>query len=226
MTNRQYQTRPIIGCLQVYISIFFQIYVFINIYLFSDSLVNKYILLILFPLYFLLTSFFSFYFVNIIYNIIAPKYWVERDSKYLSFYQPIPSESPSPQTVPNIDSSSSLSHILSIKESPVHITIQIPVYTESFEHTLLPTFENALRACRKYNAPRFHSRKTSTQCISPTLTPHAFLKANIFINDDGFFHLSPEDQEIRRKYYNEHPGIFSSPDRKKIERVDSRKRPI
>lgn len=70
------------------------------------------------------------------------------------------------------------------------VTIQIPVYTESFEDTLLHTFENALAMCRYFNE-RHHEEKM-----------------NLFINDDGLFCVTEEEKAKRIHYYNINHELF------------------
>ena len=39
----------------------------------------------MFPIYILISSFFVFYSVNLVYNIFVPAKWIEQNSKYLAF---------------------------------------------------------------------------------------------------------------------------------------------
>lgn len=68
-------------------------------------------------------------------------------------------------------------------------TIQIPVYTEDFEETLKPTFENVLQSCRRYNADND-------------------AKINVFINDDGLLKINEMDRQKRIHFYHSNPEIF------------------
>lgn len=65
--------------------------------------------------------------------------------------------------------------------SPPHITIQMPIYTESLNGVIIPTLTSLKAAISHYES---HGGT-----------------ANVFINDDGFAYMSQEEQEERRKFY-------------------------
>ena len=70
------------------------------------------------------------------------------------------------------------------------VTIQIPVYTESFDKVLLKTFENVNDLCKNYNR---RNKK---------------YKINIFINDDGLLKISEDERKKRINYYNSINELF------------------
>lgn len=63
------------------------------------------------------------------------------------------------------------------------MTVQMPIYKESFENVIIPSIESIKKAVEYYN-------KKGGYC-------------NIFINDDGYMTLSKEEKKIRKKYYEE-----------------------
>jgi hypothetical protein len=65
-----------------------------------------------------------------------------------------------------------------------HITIQCPVYDESFAGVIVPTLDSLKVAISTYNS------QGGT--------------ASIFINDDGLQLLDPELTELRLQYYRNH----------------------
>jgi len=67
--------------------------------------------------------------------------------------------------------------------SPPKITIQMPVYKESLKGVIIPTV-NSLKAAISY----YESRGGS---------------ASIFINDDGMYLISEEDQQARMDFYHD-----------------------
>lgn len=78
------------GFLMVMTSIILQITVWVIVFQSIESYLLKALFVIIFPMYFVITSFFTFYTVNLAYNIIVPPRWIEQNSKYLSFTSPIP----------------------------------------------------------------------------------------------------------------------------------------
>lgn len=77
------------GVLLVITSVFLQIIVWIFMFQSINSFMLKILFATMFPVYFTITSFFTFYTVNLIYNIFVPPRWIEQNSKYLSFFPPI-----------------------------------------------------------------------------------------------------------------------------------------
>lgn len=187
---------PMIGCIQTTVSFTIQVVWLIH---FVDK--NIYFVFLV-PLSFLFTSFFVFYTINIIYNIVSPKYWTEINSKYLSFH---PKKITNPQKRNTLLNYFQSSHqinphnqemeidknaVLSLKDiSKKKITVQIPVYTEDFEKVIKKTLENVLELCRYYNS-------------------QGIIKMNIFVNDDGLNVISEEEKLKRIQYYNQNPEIF------------------
>lgn len=62
-----------------------------------------------------------------------------------------------------------------------HVTIQIPIYKESFETVIVPSLESLLQAMNYY--------RQKGGCV------------NIYVNDDGYIMLNSDEQLMRRKYY-------------------------
>ena len=176
------------------ISVSIQIYSFININKIIDTILIKIIFNLLLPLFFLISSFTVFYFVNLIYNIICPVKWINRDSCYLIYDEP------------NLKISNDIEHNLSKdyedyerkyyesefyenKNEKIILTIQIPVYTEDFNNTLKETFNNMIETMNYYNSNNLD-------------------KINIFINDDGLQKIDKEKQVERIEYYNKTNNLF------------------
>jgi hypothetical protein len=132
--------------------------------------------LLLIPLTFLLTSFYINMIITCIINIFMPIKSIKKTSKHYICEQS-----------PNVHTNFIVfSDILVPKVYP-HITIQIPVYTESFDKVIKPTLLNVYEACENY---RKHFNGSYT----------------IFINDDG---LMTQDVLIlekieRTKFYREY----------------------
>ena len=131
---------------------------------FADEIV-VYINILLIPLLVFLSSFYFSMIVNSVFNIIIPPGWITQNSRYYS------------HTKDKI-----------IRYQLPHITIQIPVYKESFSKTIKPTIESVLRACDEY-------RRTNRG------------SANIFINDDGLMLLSQRERDERITYYKSRKEI-------------------
>jgi cellulose synthase/poly-beta-1,6-N-acetylglucosamine synthase-like glycosyltransferase len=71
-----------------------------------------------------------------------------------------------------------------IDENLPHVTIQMPVYKESLETVLAPSFESLKKAMQTY------ARQGGT--------------STIFVNDDGMRLLSDEERDTRIAYYADH----------------------
>ena len=231
----------------------------LNFFIYFYNKINNGILRILyitqFPIFFIITSFFCFYTINLIYNIIAPARWINQNSKYITWFEPIihkyvvssnninlefksffsqnspifkksnnvenKSENKSENKVDNnLNSNNKITHIIDKKlnsdsndqlnsiyykpiikthteydiekviESEIIITIQIPVYTESFDTTLKKTFDNMIEVCNKYN-------KQNNK-----------YKINFFINDDGMVIIDDLEKQKRLNYYSQYDCIF------------------
>jgi len=134
----------------------------------SESSTYFWLRVFFFPIIFIMSAFFVSTVVNCIFSIILPAAWVKQNSKYYSH-------------------TSLRQDILENEQLPL-ITIQIPVYKESFHDVIKPTIENCLIACMNYEKRGG--------------------KINIFINDDGLLLLSESDKKIRIEYYNSISVIF------------------
>lgn len=236
--------KKLAGRIIVIISVILQISAFVYFQNKISSDLLKITSLIMFPLYFVITSFYFFYFVNIVYNLFAPTHWINTNSKYLSYHEPIILEQEreledeenllkkyptyysiyykpkfnisssrsnsddADNTLINnsirIESNSSDNFNKYIDISPKNythspiakdgkmciITIQIPVYTESFNSTLIKTFDNMVNVCEQFNNTNDN------------------YKINIFINDDGLQKVDEVEKKLRLNYYNSNKNIF------------------
>jgi len=234
------------GKFLVMISIIMQLNFFIHFYNKMNSDILKILYISHFPLFFIITSFFSFYTINLIYNIIAPARWINQNSKYIAWFEPViqkyivssdninlefksffSQNSPNFKKSNNIQNKSDnqenshnkITHIMNnlnydtneqmnsiyykplskkyseydiekVKESEIIITIQIPVYNESFDLTLKKTFDNMVEVCNKYN------------------NQNNKYKINFFINDDGIAIIDDLEKQKRLNYYSQHDCIF------------------
>jgi cellulose synthase/poly-beta-1,6-N-acetylglucosamine synthase-like glycosyltransferase len=70
------------------------------------------------------------------------------------------------------------------------LTIQIPVYKESFINVIKPTLDQAREACIQYEK-------------------HTGALANIYINDDGFVLVDEEERQTRLEYYDAHKDYLA-----------------
>lgn len=77
--------RHISGTLLVIISISIQIIFWFYQFIHTNKLSLQVFLVVIFPIYFIISSFFIFYSVNIVYNIFVPPRWIEQNSQFLSF---------------------------------------------------------------------------------------------------------------------------------------------
>lgn len=229
--------RHISGTLIVITSMSLQLTFWLNQFINTQHLSLQIFLVVLFPIYFIISSFFIFYSVNIVYNIFVPPRWIEQNSLYLSFTPQLPFNNPEPSDETNnyikhlYEDESLLSEINNnnmiqletlnkqaiysyfssentssfdsygsnsnetfdspimntysvFEEKPVILTIQIPVYTENFEETLVHTFENVKRFIHYYNNNSSNWR------------------ANVLIHDDGLQKVDECEKNKRIQYYN------------------------
>jgi hypothetical protein len=75
-------------------------------------------------------------------------------------------------------------------QKPVMITIQIPVYTEDFQETLIHTFENIKTFVKYWNSE-------NSDC-----------KANVLIHEDGLQKVSETERNKRVNYYDQFEECF------------------
>ena len=180
-----------------YTSILVQLIWWIKIYNAYPIRLYKYIFIIITPLYILTTAFFIFYVVNMCYNIVVPKKWLEQDSKYITYFRPV-YKGIEGDEIGELDEVVEINEILELEHIEVGIvpittilTIQIPVYLESFHETLLPTYNNVLRYIRQYN--------------SHSLSQY---KINLLVCEDGYIHLSEEERLERLQYYEQQEELY------------------
>jgi hypothetical protein len=154
------RAKHISGFILFLISISLQIYFIVSI---LRETHNSIIFVLFIPAFFGLSSFFVFFAINIGYNILVPLPWIQTDSYYLSYNKS--------------------NNIFDKTSQETILTIQIPVYTESFDSVLRETFENALELAREYN--KIHNTTI-----------------NVFINDDGLFVVNENERNKRLTYYS------------------------
>lgn len=178
-----------------YISILLQLIWWIKIYNAYPIRLYKYIFIIITPIYVLTTSFFIFYLVNMCYNIVAPKKWLEQNSKYITYFRPYNKQL---YEIGELDELVEINEIIELDDIEVGIvptitilTIQIPVYLESFHDTLLPTYNNVLECIRRYNSH-----------------PLSKYKINLLVCEDGYLHLSEQEKTERLQYYESQEELF------------------
>ena len=192
-----------------YTSIILQIIWWTKIYSGYQNKLYKNIFIIITPIYILTTSFFVFYLVNIFYNIIVPSKWLEQNSKYITYFisdetklfidiekqysrnNYIDNNIDIDNDIDNSLHSTPFNLIENDKYTPIILTIQIPVYLETFNDTLLPTYDNVLKHIRLYNS-----------------NPLSKFKINLLVCDDGYVHLTEKEQIERKKYYEEQDELF------------------
>lgn len=121
-------------------------------------------LLLMIPV-FLMASFFINIIITCIINIFIPISYITRDSKYYVCDKNV------------IMNDTSITY--------PHITIQIPVYKESFEHVIKPTLSNVISSCKYYE----NNFKNASYTI--------------FVNDDGLMTdlLTNDEKNERMDFY-------------------------
>jgi cellulose synthase/poly-beta-1,6-N-acetylglucosamine synthase-like glycosyltransferase len=129
-----------------------------------DGDYSRLALLVCTPFLFCVSIFFSLQVVTNISFVIGPVAQFHENSRYYSAVKPEPN--------PELD-----------KKLP-HITIQIPVYKESLEETIMPSVFSIKKAMQSY------ARQGGTSAI--------------MVNDDGLQLISPEEQEARKAFYANH----------------------
>lgn len=208
------------GKILVIISIIIQINFYIYFYNRINSKPIKILYLCNFPFFFVITSFFCFYLVNLLYNIITPSGWIQTNSKYLAYNEPTIQNyfvksndinleinyynSSLKNSLDSYEQNNSIYYKPIVKKSQTNInnqfdmnnneiiiTIQIPVYTENFDFTLKKTFDNIIDLCNLYN------NDTNNK-----------LKLNLFINDDGLQVIDTVEKEKRINYYSQYDFLF------------------
>jgi len=117
---------------------------------------------LLIPILLFLSAFFFATVASGIVYIIVPSTWFKNNSRVYSSFAPARPDGRLLDFLP-------------------HITVEVPVYKESFIETIRPTLESAMAAIRAYSA-----RGGS---------------ADILIHDDGMVFISPEEQDQRKTFY-------------------------
>lgn len=95
----------------------------------GQNIYTKTIIIYTTPVFVLLSSFFMYYLINVVYNLIVPKPWIECNSQYLTFFE---------------------SQYIKDTETKNILTVQIPVYTEPFE-IIQKTLLQLINACEYHN---------------------------------------------------------------------------
>ncbi|KAI5996067.1 glycosyl transferase family group 2-domain-containing protein [Pisolithus marmoratus] len=121
-------------------------------------------LVVLIPLLFSVSLFFTIQIFQNISMAVGPIAQYFKNSRYYSAVPPAPNKE--------------------VDTALPHITIQMPVYKESLDQVLRPSFESLKKAMQTY------ARQGGT--------------SSIFVNDDGLRLLPPEEAASRIKYYATH----------------------
>lgn len=216
-----------IGTILVIISISIQLNLFVSIY---KSIINYYLqilFLLFFPLFMLITSFFCFYFVNIVYNIISPPKWIEQNSKYLSYYIPLNISLENNNTNAEIELVSQNEYYNwdndIYKIYSFDIEQGFPIQS-SLNNYLLPfSNNNLIQEINAQNVICTIQIPVYTENFEETLKPtidnvlkccrnynekNKNTKINVFINDDGLQKISEDEQKKRVNYYNSNCELF------------------
>lgn len=119
----------------------------------------------LIPLLMFLSAFFFATVISQLVFMLLPGSWFRNNSVLFSAYAPVRPDGKLLDCLP-------------------HITVQIPVYKESFSETICPTLESAMNAIRVYSA------RGGT--------------ADILVHDDGMTLLSEAEQIERTTFYQKH----------------------
>ncbi|KAH8830090.1 glycosyl transferase family group 2-domain-containing protein [Flagelloscypha sp. PMI_526] len=129
-----------------------------------DGSFMRFALLATVPLLFCVSLFFSLQIVSNLSMMFGPVAQYHENSKYYSALKPQPN--------PDVDG-----------QLP-HVTIEMPVYKESLEETIMPSVMSIKKAMQTY------ARQGGTSAI--------------FMHDDGLQLISPEDREARISFYANH----------------------
>ena len=153
----------VIICTLCILAILYRVYQY---YIFKEWTIFLYLLLI--PIVFLLAFSFLNYLVFGLKNLILSSDMCKHNSTYYSCFKSKP-----PNKLP-------------------HVTIQMPIYKESFEITIVPSIKSLKIAMEFY-----------MKCGG---------YVNLYINDDGFAFLSKDEQLKRIQYYNDNNIGWTSRD--------------
>jgi cellulose synthase/poly-beta-1,6-N-acetylglucosamine synthase-like glycosyltransferase len=129
--------------------------------------------ILLLPVGIYLSIFFVNSFITNIVCILVPTGWLCENSEYCS----------------NVPKEPVICRVCKVFRYP-SLTIQIPVYTESFETVIQPTLLQAIEACQQYAI-------------------NTGAKAGLFVNDDGLDFISEKERSIRIHFYKLHGISFS-----------------
>ncbi|KAG6333925.1 hypothetical protein ID866_5165 [Astraeus odoratus] len=129
-----------------------------------DGDFTHFALVALIPLLFAVSLFFTLQIIQNVSMAIGPIAQYFKNSRYYSAVPPLPNKE--------------------VDAALPHITIQMPVYKESLEQVLRPSFESIKKAMQTY------ARQGGT--------------SSIFVNDDGLRLLSPQEAAARINYYATH----------------------
>lgn len=149
----------------------FWIIIGIELYWYVKWVINQppeyfWVRLCIYPVLMMLSSFYVSIVINCIFNIFLPASWIKQNSKYYSH--------------------TAMNKIY--KHRLPQLTIEIPVYKESFEEVIKPTIDNVLQACKHYQ--------------------YEGGEVNIFVHDDGLMLLDDIEKNKRLTYYDSCDEIF------------------
>jgi hypothetical protein len=129
-----------------------------------DDNYNRFILLVTSPFLFCVSLFFCLQLVGNLTLVLGPVAQYHENSRYYSAVPPSPNK--------EVDS------------ALPHITVELPVFKESLEHTIAPSVFSIKKAMQTY------ARQGGSSAI--------------FVHDDGLQLISPKEQEERIAFYADH----------------------
>ncbi|KAG1820067.1 glycosyl transferase family group 2-domain-containing protein [Suillus variegatus] len=129
-----------------------------------DNNYNRFILLVTSPFLFCISLFFCLQLVGNLSLALGPVAQYHENSKYYSALPPPPNKE--------------------VDAALPHITIELPVFKESLEHTISPSVFSIKKAMQTY------ARQGGTSAI--------------FVHDDGLQLISPKEREERIAFYSDH----------------------
>lgn len=129
-----------------------------------DDNYTRFILLVTSPFLFCISLFFCLQLVGNLSLVLGPVAQYHENSRYYSAVPPSPNKE--------------------VDAALPHITVELPVFKESLEHTIAPSVFSIKKAMQTY------ARQGGTSAI--------------FVHDDGLQLISPKEQEERMAFYADH----------------------
>lgn len=217
--------RHISGTLLVTISISIQIIFWICQFFYTNKLSLQVFLIVIFPIYFIISSFFIFYSVNIVYNIFVPPRWIEQNSQFLSF---------TPKLEGIINDNDELSEVSSelfieLNESEeLRFSKKNSDSSDSYNTSLtidsLFSFETEKQSLfedkpvimtvqipvytEDFDETLFYTFENVRKFVDYYNNNSQNWKTNVLIHEDGLQKVSEEEKNKRIKYYNSFSDCF------------------